>query len=82
MSSLPLFSGQVYCLFMISNNEMKYLISHLKVVVYEKNAHFNVSYNALLTTLEINVVVKLVVLVVIVKSTTTCIKNCKIAIMW
>ncbi len=69
---------------MISNNsyEMIYLINHKKIViVYEKNGHFSVNYNVLLTTLEINVVVKLVVPIVIVKSTTTCIKNCKITTM-
>jgi hypothetical protein len=46
-----------------------------------KKVHILVCYNVLLTTLEINVIVKLVIPIVIVKSTTTCIENCKITTM-
>jgi hypothetical protein len=84
MFSLPLFSRQVCCLLWLATIGMKwYTWSIIKkiVIVYEKSGHFSVNYNALLTTLEINVVVKLVVPIVIVRSTTTCIKNCKITTM-
>ncbi len=49
------------------------LIEHKEIVVVcKESGHVNMSYNVLLTTLEANAGVKLVVLVVIVKSTLTC----------
>jgi hypothetical protein len=52
------------------------LIEHKEVVVVcEENAPISLSYNVLLTTLEVNAIVKLVVLVVTAKSALTC-TNC------
>ncbi len=52
------------------------LIKHKEIVIIcEENGPFNLSYNVLLTTLKANTIVKLVVLVVIIISSSTCI-NC------
>jgi len=52
------------------------LIEHKEVVVVcEESAPISLSYNVLLTTLEVNAIIKLVVLVVTAKSTLTC-TNC------
>jgi hypothetical protein len=52
------------------------LIEHKEAtIVHEESGRVSLSYNALLTTLEANTIAKLVVLVVIAKSSLTCI-NC------
>jgi hypothetical protein len=52
------------------------LIEHKEVVVVcEENGPISLGYNVILNTLEVNIVVKHVVLIVIVKSTLIC-TNC------
>jgi hypothetical protein len=52
------------------------LIEHKEaVVICEESGPINLSYNALLTTLEVNIAVKPIVTIVITKSTLTC-TNC------
>ncbi len=52
------------------------MIKHKEVVVVcEENGHVTLNYNVLLTTPKTNTIVKLLVLVVIAKSISTCI-NC------
>jgi hypothetical protein len=48
------------------------LIEHKEVVVCEENGPINLSHNVLLTTLEANTIVKLVVFVITTKSSSTC----------
>jgi hypothetical protein len=51
------------------------LIGHKEtVIICEESGLVSLNYNVLLTTLEVSVVVKPVIIVVIVKSTSTCIK--------
>jgi uncharacterized Zn finger protein len=52
------------------------LIEHKEIVVVcEENGHVSLSYNALLTTLKVNIIIKHVVHVLTTKSTLTC-TNC------
>jgi len=52
------------------------LIEHKEAtIICEESGPISLSYNALLTTLEVNVIVKLVIFIITTKSTLTCI-NC------
>jgi hypothetical protein len=52
------------------------LIEHKEVIIVSKECGLvSLNYNVLLTTLEVNAIIKLVVLIIIVKSTLTC-TNC------
>jgi hypothetical protein len=52
------------------------LIEHKQVIVVcEENGPINLNYNVILTTPKTNIIVKLVILVIIAKSTSNCI-NC------
>jgi len=60
MSSLSLTSLLPYLQLTIVGIKQNTLIEHKEVVlIYEENGHVDVSYNILLTTLKINIIVNL-----------------------